>query len=138
MHGDRDGNVRFTRRTRLLHQPLQRLLRLLGKACLRIPLRQRFQHFPRLAIPFGIATFLCFLPLPFSPTGKLVWASLSYLVLGVIYSAINVPYGVLSNMIAVDPQERVSLNAFRMGGCQLGQLAVAGLTLPAIATKGFS
>jgi len=90
----------------------------------------------RLAIPFGIATLLCFLPLPFSPTGKIIWASLSYLVLGVIYSAVNVPYGVLSNMIAVDPQERVSLNAFRMGGCQLGQLAVAGLTLPAIAWLG--
>ncbi len=89
-----------------------------------------------LAVPFGIAAFLCFLPLPLSPTGKLVWAWSSYLLLGAVYSIINTPYGVLSNMMATQAQERVSLNAFRLGGCQLGQLIVAGVTLPAIAYFG--
>lgn len=89
-----------------------------------------------LAIPFGIAAFLCFLPLPLSPAGKIGWACFSYLLFGVIYSAINIPYGVLSNMMATRAQERVSLNGFRLGGCQLGQLIVSGLTLPAIAYLG--
>lgn len=90
----------------------------------------------RLSIPFGLATVLCFLPIPLSPVGKIAWASCSYLLMGVIYSAINVPYAVLSNMIALEPQERVSVNAFRMGGCQLGQLIVAGVTLPAVEWLG--
>ncbi len=89
-----------------------------------------------LAVPFGIMAFLCFLPLPLPYTGKIAWACGTYLVLGVIYSAINTPYGVLSNMMAVTPQERVSLNAFRLGGCQLGQLSIAGFLLPGIAWFG--
>jgi len=89
-----------------------------------------------LAVPFGLATFLCFLPLPLGPQGKLAWAFGSYLLLGGVYSAVNTPYGVLSNMMAIRPQERVSLNAFRLAGCQLGQIIVASLTLPAIAFLG--
>ena len=89
-----------------------------------------------LAVPFGLAAFFCFLPLPLSPEGKILWACATYLVLGAVYSAINTPYGVLSNMMATTSQERVSLNAFRMGGCQLGQLAIACLLLPAIGWLG--
>jgi GPH family glycoside/pentoside/hexuronide:cation symporter len=89
-----------------------------------------------LAVPFGVLAFLCFLPLPLPPAGKVVWAWVSYLAFGAIYSAINTPYGALGNMMTTAPQERVTLNAFRMAGCQLGQLAVAALTLPAIALLG--
>jgi glycoside/pentoside/hexuronide:cation symporter, GPH family len=89
-----------------------------------------------MAIPFGLATFLCFLPLPLSPTGKIAWAFVTYLILGAVYSAINTPYGVLSNMMATTPHERVSLTAFRVGGCQLGQLSIAVALLPAITRIG--
>ncbi len=89
-----------------------------------------------LAVPFGLTAFFCFLPLPLSPTLKIIWACGTYLILGAIYSAINTPYGVLSNMMAVTPQERVSLNAFRLGGCQIGQLIIAVALLPAIAWLG--
>jgi GPH family glycoside/pentoside/hexuronide:cation symporter len=89
-----------------------------------------------LAVPFGVVAFLCFLPLPLPPGGKVVWAWVSYLAFGAMYSAINTPYGALGNMMTTAPQERVTLNAFRMAGCQIGQLAVAGLTLPAIAFFG--
>jgi GPH family glycoside/pentoside/hexuronide:cation symporter len=89
-----------------------------------------------LAVPFGVFSFLCFLPVPLSPGGKLVWAWGSYLALGAMFSAINTPYGVLSNMMTVSPQERVSLNSFRMAGCQIGQLTIAASALPAIALLG--
>jgi GPH family glycoside/pentoside/hexuronide:cation symporter len=85
-----------------------------------------------LAVPFGITAFLCFLPLGLSPTGKIVWASGTYLLLGAVYSALNTPYGVLSNMMATNTPERVSLNAFRLCGCQLGQFVIAATLLPAI------
>lgn len=89
-----------------------------------------------LAVPFGVISFLCFLPLPLSPDGKVVWAWVSYLAFGAMYSAINTPYGALGNMMTTVPQERVALNSFRMAGCQIGQLIVAALTLPAIAFLG--
>ena len=89
-----------------------------------------------LALPFGVVAFFCFLPLPLSPNGKVVWAWVSYLAFGAMYSAINTPYGALGNMMTTAPQERVTLNAFRMAGCQIGQLVIAALTLPAIAFLG--
>jgi len=84
-----------------------------------------------LAVPFGIFAFLCFLPVPLSNTGKFVWALATYIIFGAVYSAINTPYGVLSIMMTTAPQDRVNLNAFRMVGCQIGQLIIAALTLPA-------
>ncbi len=89
-----------------------------------------------LAIPFGLLAFLCFWPLALPGNEKLLWASVTYLALGVVYSAINTPYGVLSNMMAVTPRERISLNSFRLGGCQLGQLVVAGAVIPGITWVG--
>lgn len=89
-----------------------------------------------LAVLFGVLAFFCFLPLPLTGTARIVWASATYLALGAVYSAINTPYGALSNMMAVTTSEQVSLNSFRIAGCQLGQLLIAGATLPALAWAG--
>lgn len=89
-----------------------------------------------LAIPFGVLAFLCFWPLSLPASEKIMWAGVTYLLLGVVYSAINTPYGVLSNMMAITSPERISLNTFRLGGCQLGQLLVAGAVLPGITWAG--
>ncbi|GAB32072.1 sugar transporter [Acetobacter pasteurianus subsp. pasteurianus LMG 1262 = NBRC 106471] len=89
-----------------------------------------------LAIPFGITGFLCFLALPLSPTGKVVWAGATYIVFGAIYSCINTPYGALAVMMSRSASQRVGLNAFRMMGCQAGSLLVALLTIPAITWLG--
>ncbi|MFT8776390.1 MAG: glycoside-pentoside-hexuronide (GPH):cation symporter [Gluconacetobacter liquefaciens] len=89
-----------------------------------------------LALPYGITGILCFLPLPLSPEGKIVWAALSYIVFGAVYSCINTPYGALSTMIARAVPDRVDLNAYRLMGCQLGQFCVASLTIPVITLLG--
>lgn len=89
-----------------------------------------------LAIPFGVTGFLCFLALPLSPDGKILWAGLTYIVFGAIYSCINTPYGALSVMMSRSATGRVGLNAFRMMGCQAGSLLVALLTIPAITWLG--
>ncbi|WP_130732508.1 MFS transporter [Komagataeibacter xylinus] len=89
-----------------------------------------------LALPFGVAGFMCFLPLPLSPDGKILWALLTYIVLGAIYSCINTPYGALGTMITRQAHGRVGLNAFRMMGCQSGQFIVSLFTIPAITWLG--
>ncbi|MBV0887950.1 MFS transporter [Komagataeibacter oboediens] len=89
-----------------------------------------------LAIPFGVTGFACFLALPLSPAGKILWAGLTYIVFGAVYSCINTPYGALSVMISRSATARVGLNAFRMMGCQAGSLFVALMTIPAITWLG--
>ncbi|QHC36144.1 MFS transporter [Komagataeibacter xylinus] len=89
-----------------------------------------------LAIPFGMTGFLCFLALPLTPTGKILWAGATYIVFGAIYSCINTPYGALAVMMSRSATGRVGLNAFRMMGCQAGSLLVALLTIPAITWLG--
>lgn len=89
-----------------------------------------------LALPFGITGFLCFLALPLSPAGKVLWAGGTYIVFGAIYSCINTPYGALAVMITRSATQRVGLNALRMMGCQAGSLFVALLTIPAITWLG--
>ncbi|QEH96941.1 MFS transporter [Gluconobacter thailandicus] len=89
-----------------------------------------------LAVPLGMANIFCFLPLPFSPHGKILWAALSYIVFGAIYSCINTPYGALAPMMTVVSRDRVELNSFRMMGCQVGQFCIAALTIPAITWLG--
>jgi GPH family glycoside/pentoside/hexuronide:cation symporter len=85
-----------------------------------------------LAMPFGIIGFLVFLPISTSSRVNLGWAYLSYLAFGLIYAAINTPYGVLQNIMTTDPRSRVSLAGFRMLGCQLGTLGIYLFTLPVI------
>ncbi|WEQ52465.1 MFS transporter [Komagataeibacter oboediens] len=102
--------------------------------------RQGGQIVPRLirslALPFGVAGFVCFVSLPLSPNGKILWALLTYIVLGAIYSCINTPYGALGTMITRQAHDRVGLNAFRMMGCQGGQFIVSLFTIPAITWLG--
>ena len=89
-----------------------------------------------LAIPFGITGFFCFLALPLSPAGKILWAGVTYILFGAIYSCINTPYGALAVMISRSATDRVGLNAFRMMGCQAGSLFVALMTIPAMTWLG--
>ncbi|HLZ97443.1 MAG TPA: glycoside-pentoside-hexuronide (GPH):cation symporter [Steroidobacteraceae bacterium] len=85
-----------------------------------------------LAVPFGCVAFLVFLPISEDSRINLAWAYVSYLLFGLIYAAINTPYGILQNIITTDTRGRVSLAAFRMVGCQLGTLSVYALTIPAV------
>ncbi|GAN87767.1 MFS transporter [Komagataeibacter intermedius] len=102
--------------------------------------RQGGQIVPRLirslALPFGVAGCVCFVSLPLSPNGKILWALLTYIALGAIYSCINTPYGALGTMITRQAHDRVGLNAFRMMGCQGGQFIVSLFTIPAITWLG--
>lgn len=68
--------------------------------------------------------------------GKIVYAWVTYNLLMICYTALNIPYGALSAVMTDDPVDRTSLNAFRMAGAQLGALAVNALTFPLIQAFG--
>lgn len=88
------------------------------------------------AVPFGLFAFLCFLPLPLGHGGRLVWAYFTYLVTGITFSLVIVPYGVLPNVMTHNPADRLSLATFRMFGAVLGVSLVGATTLPAVHALG--
>ena len=70
--------------------------------------------------------YLLFMPLPLAvigvltystpdigPTGKLVWAYVTYLLLMTVYTSVNLPYSALSGVISGDARERNAINASR-------------------------
>ncbi|MBC2605037.1 MFS transporter [Pelagicoccus albus] len=85
------------------------------------------------AVPFGVAAVLTFTTPDWTENSKIVYAWVTYSILMVAYSAINVPYGALSAVMTTDLHERTSLSGVRMVFAQIGGLIVAGGTLPLIA-----
>lgn len=73
-----------------------------------------------LCVPLGIVFVLCFTTPDLAAGRKLAWAWVTYNLLMLTYSAINIPYGALSGVMTDDPHERTSLNAFRMALAQVG------------------
>jgi GPH family glycoside/pentoside/hexuronide:cation symporter len=84
------------------------------------------------AVPFGIMGFLTFMTPDFSPSGKLVYAYVTYIVLMMVYSANNLPYSALSGVMTGDLAERTSLSSYRFVGAMLAQLIIQGLALPMV------
>jgi len=89
-----------------------------------------------LAVPFAVTTALTFTTPPFSVSGKIVYAYITYFLLTTVFTAINVPYSALSGVMTDDSIERTGLNAYRMGFSQFGNLLVGAGTLPLVALLG--
>ncbi len=82
------------------------------------------------AIPFGVLGYLTFSTPDLSPSGKLVYAYVTYILMMVIYSANNIPYSALMGVLTGDVVERTSLASFRFVSAMTATLVIQGLTLP--------
>ncbi|MDT8870305.1 MFS transporter [Komagataeibacter rhaeticus] len=71
------------------------------------------------SLPLGFLTFCCFLPLPLGSTGRLAWAYATYLAMGILFSLVIVPYGLLPNTMTRNREDRLMLSTFRMMGPRL-------------------
>ncbi len=81
------------------------------------------------AIPFGIAAVICFISPDVSMAGKVIYAFLAYNITNMIYTIINIPYGILATKMTNDVEERGSLNIFRMFFAMSG-VVIIGLVTP--------
>jgi glycoside/pentoside/hexuronide:cation symporter, GPH family len=84
------------------------------------------------AVPFGIIGFLAFTTPDFGPTGKIIYAYVTILLLMSVYSANNIPYAALSGVITGDMKERTSLSSVRFIFVTLATLAIQGFALPMV------
>ncbi|MFM9025011.1 MAG: MFS transporter [Planctomycetaceae bacterium] len=73
-----------------------------------------------LCVPLAVVFVAAFTTPAAAEPVKLAYAWLTYNLLMLLYSAINIPYGALSGVMTDDPLERTSLNAWRMGLAQAG------------------
>ncbi|MFZ9935574.1 MAG: MFS transporter [Luteolibacter sp.] len=85
-----------------------------------------------MCLPLAVVTVLTFTVPDFDPTGKLVYAWVTYNLLMLAYTAINIPYSALSGVMTDDPLDRTSLNSYRMVLAQCGGFIVNGATLPLV------
>lgn len=85
-----------------------------------------------MCLPLAGITVAAFTVPDFDDSGKLVYAWVTYNLLMVAYSAINIPYSALSGVMTDDPGERTSLNSYRMVLAQCGGFLVNGATLPLV------
>ena len=88
------------------------------------------------AVPFGVMGLLAFTTPDLSPSGKLAYAYVTYILLMMVYSANNLPYSALSGVMTGDAVERTSLSSYRMVFAMASQLVIQGLALPMVETFG--
>lgn len=81
------------------------------------------------AVPLGVILALTFTTPDFGPTGKLVYAYITYILLTLIYTASNVPYSALMGVMTSDETQRTSLSSFRFAGAYFGGILTQGLLI---------
>jgi GPH family glycoside/pentoside/hexuronide:cation symporter len=84
------------------------------------------------AIPFAVMGAITFFAPDFGQTGKLVYAYITYSLMMIVYSLINVPYASLLGAISSDPAERNSLSSYRMSFAFIGSFVTFMLLQPLI------
>ena len=68
------------------------------------------------AIPLGLVFALLLYTPDFGPVGRRIYAYAMYLLMMVVYTAVNVPYGSLLGVMTDDSDERNQFSSFRMVG----------------------
>jgi sugar (glycoside-pentoside-hexuronide) transporter len=82
--------------------------------------------------------FLCF-TVPETDAGvKLLYAYVTYILLGMSYTLVNMPYGAMAASMTQNPDERSSLSGFRMFFAIIGTVIVSSVTLPLVQLFGGS
>lgn len=84
------------------------------------------------AIPFAVMGVITFFTPDFGETGKIVYAYVTYSLMMIVYSLINVPYASLLGVISSDPKERNTLSSYRMSFAFIGSFVTFMLLQPLI------
>ncbi len=84
------------------------------------------------AVPFGVLGYFAFTTPDFGPSGKIIYAYVTYFFLMTIYSANNNPYSALSGVITGNMAQRTSLSSVRFVVVVLATIAIQGFTLPMV------
>ena len=63
-------------------------------------------------------------------TTAIVWATVTYIGCGMLYTVVNLSYGSLSTVMTTDPEDIAQLNSWRMMGTNLSAVLLNAITAP--------
>jgi sugar (glycoside-pentoside-hexuronide) transporter len=80
----------------------------------------------------GILLVLTFTTPNLGYGGKLLYAYVTYISLGVVFTVVNLPYGALASTMTQQPDDRNALSVYRSFGARAGDGLFVGLATPAL------
>lgn len=83
-----------------------------------------------MAVPFGLGAVLMFTTPDLSMNGKIIYAWVTYLVMSLIYTAINIPYCSVAGVITLNQKQRLGCLSWRFFLNGLATLIVSSSILP--------
>jgi len=89
-----------------------------------------------MVIPYALLGYLLFLGPDLSNTGKLIFAYITYSLVMLAYTAINVPYSALLAVISPSAEERTKATQYRFVFASLGTLVVGAFATPLVTWLG--
>ncbi|WP_375091363.1 glycoside-pentoside-hexuronide (GPH):cation symporter (plasmid) [Peribacillus sp. RS7] len=84
------------------------------------------------AIPFAIFTVMTFIVPDFNMTGKIIWAYVTYTLLNIAYTVVNIPLNTIIPRLTSDNHERNWLVSTRMICALIGTALVMSITTPLV------
>ncbi|MFY0686394.1 MAG: MFS transporter [Cyclobacteriaceae bacterium] len=88
------------------------------------------------AVPLGVVSLLAFSTPDFAYKGKVIYATITYTLLLLLYAANNLPYSALSGVITGDMKERNSVSSYRFVAVMFAQFFVQVFMYPLILKVG--
>ncbi|HKB89876.1 MAG TPA: MFS transporter [Opitutaceae bacterium] len=82
------------------------------------------------AVPYGLLGYIMFANPSLGLSGKLIYAYVTYSLMWVAYTAINIPYSALLGVMSPSSSDRTSLSTFRFVCAFSGSFLIGALVLP--------
>jgi GPH family glycoside/pentoside/hexuronide:cation symporter len=89
-----------------------------------------------MCVPFAVVGVLTFTVPDFNTGGKLVWAYVTFVLIMMLYTAINIPYTALLGVISPDSNERTSVSSFKFMFAFAAGIIVSATLLPMVKVLG--
>ncbi|WP_440119919.1 glycoside-pentoside-hexuronide (GPH):cation symporter [Paenibacillus sp. QZ-Y1] len=89
-------------------------------------------YFLWLCVPFALFMVLTFTTPDLSNTGKMIYAYVTYIIAGILYTGISTLITSILPNLTTNSNERVVLNSFRMVGGNIGFFIATTFTLPLV------
>lgn len=82
------------------------------------------------AIPLNVMLIACFFTPDISETGKIIYAYVTYILHGMVFTAVGLPYSAISSVMTQDQQERAVISTYRMFFAVVVALSIIILVRP--------
>lgn len=89
-----------------------------------------------MCVPFAVVGVLTFTVPDFGMTGKIVWAYATFILIMMLYTAINIPYTALLGVISSDSKERTSVSSIKFIFAYAAGTIISATLLPMTKSLG--